>query len=74
MMRALTCKHNIWGRNLLYFRPYLKAFPDFNVIETCRVYLLAIDLGVVKFIKKFIEHFFEKCDICSNGLNDVQKL
>ena len=28
----------------------LKAFPDFNVLETCRVYLLAIDLGIVKFI------------------------
>ena len=55
-------------------RPYLKAFPDFNLLETCRVYLLAINLGTVKFIKKFIEQFFEKCDICTNGPNYVQKL
>ena len=73
-MRALICKHKIWGENWLYLRTYLKAFPDFNIIETCRVYLLAIDLGIVKFIKKFIEQFFEKCEICSNGPNDVQKL
>ena len=51
-MRTLTCKHKIWGENWLYLRPYLKAFPVFNVLETCRVYLLTIDLGIVKFIKK----------------------
>ena len=61
-MRTLTCKHKklIWWENWLYLRPYLKAFPVFNVLETCRVYLLTIDLGIVKFIKKFIEQFFEK--------------
>ena len=73
-MRTLTCKHKIWGENWLYLRPYLKAFPYFNVIETCIVYLLAIDLGIVKFIKKFIERFLEKCEICTNGPNYVQKL
>ena len=73
-MRTLTCKHKIWGENWLYLRPYLKAFPVFNVLETCRVYLLAIDLGIVKFIKKFIERFFEKCEICRHGPNYVQKL
>ena len=60
IMRTFTCKPKIWGKNWLYLRSYLKAFPDFNVLETCRVYLLAIDLGIVKFIKKFIEQFFEK--------------
>ena len=58
-MRTLTCKHKIWGENWLYLRPYLKAFPVFNVLETCRVYLLAINLGIVKFIKKFIERFLK---------------
>ena len=38
-MRTVTCKHKIWGENWLYLRPYLKAFPVFNVLETCRVYL-----------------------------------
>ena len=38
-MRTLTCKHKIWGENWLYLRPYLKAFPVFNVLETCREYL-----------------------------------
>ena len=61
-------------KNWLYLRPHLKAFPVFNVLETCRVYLLAIDLGIVKFIKKFIERFFEKCEICRHGPNYVQKL
>ena len=40
-MRTLTYKHNILGENWLYLRPYLKAFPVFNVLETCRVYVLA---------------------------------
>ena len=40
-MRTLTYKHNIWGENWLNLRPYLKAFPVFNVLETCRVYVLA---------------------------------
>ena len=40
-MRTLTYKHNIWGENWLYLRPYLKAFPVFEVLETCRVYVLA---------------------------------
>ena len=38
----------------------MKAFPVFNVLESCRVYLLTIDLGIIKFIKKFIEQFLEK--------------
>ena len=36
------------GLNSFYIFPYLpclKAFPVFNVLETCRVYLLTIDLG-----------------------------
>ena len=40
------------GGTWLYFTPYLKAFPVFNVLETCRVYLLTIDLGIVKCVKK----------------------
>ena len=43
----------------LYLRPHLKAFPFFNVLETCRVYLLTIDPKIVKCIKKFIERFYE---------------
>ena len=69
----LTCKHKTWGKNCLYLRPYLKAFSVFNVLEICRVYLLAIDLGIVKFIKKFIERFFEKSENYRHGPNYVQK-
>ena len=58
----------------LYLRPYLKPFPVFNVLETCRVYLLAINLGIIKFIKEFIKRFFEKYEICKRGPNYVQKL
>ena len=59
---------------IAYLRPYLKAFPVFNVLETCREYLLTIDLQIVEFIKKFIELFFEKCENCRHGPNYVQKL
>ena len=52
-MWTLTCKHKLWGKNWLYLRPYLKAFPFFNVLETRRVYLSTIDLGIFQFIKKF---------------------
>ena len=45
-MRTFTCKHKIWGENWLYLRPYLKAFPVFNVLKTCREYFLTIDLIV----------------------------
>ena len=59
-MRTLTCKHKIWGKNWLYLRPYLKAFPVFNVLETYRVYLSMIELEMVKCIKKkILERFFE---------------
>ena len=54
--------------------PYLKAFLVFNVLEPCRVYLLAIDLGIVKFIKKIIQRFFEKCEICRRRPSYEQKL
>ena len=74
IMRTLTCKHKIWGKNWLYLRPYLKAFPVFNVLETCREYFLTIDLGIVEFIKKFSERFLEKCEIFGHGPNYVQKL
>ena len=70
-MRTLTCKHKIWGGNWLCLSPYLKAFPVFNVLETCREYFLTIDLGIVEFIKKFIERFLEKCE---HGPNHIQKL
>ena len=73
-MRTLTCKHKIWGKNWLYLRPYLKAFPIFNVLETCREYFLTTDLGIVEFIEKFIERFLEKCEIFRHGPNYVQKL
>ena len=59
IIRTLTCKHKIWGGNWSYLRPYLKAFPVFNVLETCRVYLLTIDLGIVKFIKNWSSGFLE---------------
>ena len=52
----------------------MKAFPVFNVLETCRVHLLTITLWIIKFIKKFIEQFFEKCEICRCGPKYVQKL
>ena len=55
-------------------RPYLKAFPVLNVLETCREYLLTIDVGIVEFTKKFIERFLEKREIFGHGPNYVQKL
>ena len=64
----------IWGENWLYLRPYLKAFPVFNVLKTCREYFLTIDLGIIEFIKKFIERFLGKCEIIRHGPNYVQKL
>ena len=73
-MRTLTCKHKIWGGNWLYLRPYLKACPVFNFLKTCREYFLTIDLGIVEFIKKFIERFLEKCEIFRHGPNYLQKL
>ena len=44
----------------LCFYIYLKAFPVFNALETCRVYLLAINLGIIKFIKKICRVGFWK--------------
>ena len=73
-MKTLTCKHKIWGENWLCLSPYLKAFPVFNVLETCREYFLTIDLGIVEFIKKFIERVLEKCEIFRHGPNYLQKL
>ena len=69
------CKHKIWGKiGYNYLRLYLKAFPVFNVLDTCRVYLLTIDLGIFKFIKKIINRFFLKCEVCRHGPNYLQKL
>ena len=45
------------GKKWLYLRPYLKTFPVFNVLQTCRVHLLTIGLGIVKFIKKLSSGF-----------------
>ena len=53
------------GKNWLYLRPYLKAFAVFNVLKTCREHFLTIYLGIVEFLKKFIERFLEKCEIFS---------
>ena len=47
IIRTLSCKHKIWGGgggNWLFLRPCWKAFPVFNVSETCREYFLTIDL------------------------------
>ena len=62
-MRTLACKHKIWGENWLYLRPYLKALP-----------VLTTDLGIVEFIKKFIEQFLGKCEMFRHGPNNLQKL
>ena len=59
LIRTLNCKHKIWGENWSYLRPYLKAFRVFNVLETCRVYLLTIGLESFSFIKKIIERFLK---------------
>ena len=73
--RKLCRKHKIWGESWLYLRPYLKVFSVFNVLQTGRVFLLEIDLEIVKFIKKKIyERFFGKCENCRHGPNYVQKL
>ena len=45
---------------IAYLRPYLKAFPVFNVLETCREYLLTIDLQIVEFIEKNYRALFWK--------------
>ena len=71
---TLTCKHKIWVENLLCLRPYLKAFPVFNVLETCREHFLTTDLGIVEFITIFIERFLEKRKIFGHGPNYVQNL
>ena len=68
-MTTLTCKHKIWVKNWLYLRPYLKTFPVFNDLKTLRVYLLTIYLGIANFIKKIIERFFEKYEICGHEPN-----
>ena len=47
--------------------PYLKAFLVFNVLEPCRVYLLAIDLGIVKFIKKLSSSFLKNAKFVGVG-------
>ena len=73
-MRTLACKHKIWGENWLYLRPYLKVFPVFNVIKTCRECFLTINLGIVEFIKKFSERFLEKYEIFRHGPTYLQKL
>ena len=79
-MRTLAGKHkNLEGGgggrgNWSYLRSHLKAFPVFNVLETCRVYLSTIDLGIFKFIKQFIKRIFENCEIYRRGPNYVQKL
>ena len=59
-MRTLTCKHKIWRKNWLYLRHYFKALPVFNVLETRRVNLLTIDLGIFQFIKKTYRAVFWK--------------
>ena len=69
-MRTLT--QNLGGK-LVKFEVLCKSIP-FNVLETCRVYLLTIDLGIVECIKKFIQRFFEQCEICGHGPNYVQKM
>ena len=61
-MRTLACKHKIWGENWLYLRPYLKAFPVFNVLKTCREYFLTIDVGVIEFIKKLSSGFWKNAN------------
>ena len=68
-MRTLTCKHKIWRKNWLYLRPYLKPFPVFNVLETCRKYFLMIDLGIVECMKKFIERFLENAKF--SGMDQI---
>ena len=59
-MRTLTCKHKIWGENWLYLRPYLKAFPVFNVLKTCREYFLTIDLGIILEILRHEPNYLQK--------------
>ena len=36
----------------------VSAFPVFNVLETCREYLLTIDRKIVEFIKKIYRAVF----------------
>ena len=60
--------------DLGFIATYLKAFPVFNVLKTCRENFLTIDLEIVEFIKKFIEWFLEKCEIFRHGPNYLQKL
>ena len=55
---------NLGGGELVIFEALFKSLLLFNVLKTCRVYLLVTDLGIVKFLKKSIKHFFQKCEIC----------
>ena len=45
------------GVELVIFEALFKAFPVFSVLETCRLYLLTIDLGIVKCIRKLSSAF-----------------
>ena len=69
----IHCKFYMHVHNEQKNRICIKKDPTSHV-KTCRVYLLTIDLGIVKCIKKFIEQFFEQCEICRHGPNYVQKL
>ena len=68
-MRTLTCKHKIWGKNWLYLRPYLKAFPVFNVRKTCRQCFVTTDLGIVEFIKKLSRGFWKNAKF--SGMDEI---
>ena len=54
-----TCimKSQDLGVKLVIFEALLKAFSVLDVLETCRIYLLSIDLGIVKCIKKVLSGF-----------------
>ena len=58
IIRTLKETQNLGGK-LVIFETLFKSLPCFNVLETCRVYLLTIDLRIFQFIKKFIELFLE---------------
>ena len=59
IMRTLAYKHKIRGENWLCLRPYLKAFPVFKVLETCRKYFLKIDPEIVEFRKNLSSGFWK---------------
>ena len=62
-----------YGKKFWHLKPHLITFLVFNILETWRRYKLMINIGIVKFLKQFIERFLNNREICRRGPNYIQK-